>query len=86
MADFTVKRIEDMEAVYAVAFIRARASLGASSFGMQVMEFPPGADQHPEHTHAEDGQEEVYIALRGGVDGRQLQLLLGAEVAEEAAL
>ena len=65
MADFTVKRIEDMEAVYAGHFIRARASLGASSFGMQVMEFPPGADQHPEHTHAEDGQEEVYIALRG---------------------
>ena len=65
MADFTVKRIDEMEAVYAGAFIRARASLGASAFGMQVIEMPAGTDRYPEHTHAEDGQEEVYIALRG---------------------
>jgi mannose-6-phosphate isomerase-like protein (cupin superfamily) len=66
MPDFTIKRIEDMEAVYAGAFIRARASLGADSFGMQVIDMPPNAHQHPEHDHAEDGQEEVFIALRGG--------------------
>jgi quercetin dioxygenase-like cupin family protein len=65
VADFTVKRIEDMEAIYAGHFIRARASLGLTSFGMQVIDFPPNADRHPEHTHEDSGQEEVYIALSG---------------------
>ena len=68
MADFTVKRIDEMEAVYAGAFIRARASLGANSFGMQVIEMPPNTDAYPEHDHAEEGQEEVYIALRGSAE------------------
>ena len=68
MADFTVKRIDEMEAVYAGAFVRARASLGANSFGMQVIEMPPNTDAYPEHDHSEDGQEEVYIALRGSAE------------------
>jgi len=66
MADYTVKRIDDMEAVYAGAFKRARAELGIESFGLQVIDMPPNADRHPEHDHGEDGQEEVYLALRGG--------------------
>ena len=65
MADFTLKRIDDMEAVYAGAFKRARAELGVSSFGIQVIDMPPNTDRYPEHTHAEDGQEEVYLPLRG---------------------
>jgi mannose-6-phosphate isomerase-like protein (cupin superfamily) len=68
VADFTVKRIDEMEAVYAGAFIRARASLGADSFGMQVIEMPPNTDAYPEHDHSEDGQEEVYIALLGSAE------------------
>ena len=68
MADFTVKRIDEMEAVYAGAFVRARASLGANSFGMQVIQMPPNADAYPEHDHSEDGQEEIYIALRGSAE------------------
>ena len=68
MADFTVKRVDEMEAVYAGAFIRARASLGADSFGMQVIEMPPNTDAYPQHDHSEDGQEEVYIALRGSAE------------------
>jgi uncharacterized cupin superfamily protein len=75
VADFTVKRIDEMEAVYAGAFIRARASLGLGAFGMQVIEMPAGTDRYPEHSHAEDGQEEVYIALRGSgeieIDGER---------------
>jgi mannose-6-phosphate isomerase-like protein (cupin superfamily) len=54
-----------MEAVYGGAFKRARAELGVESFGLQVLDFPPNADQYPEHDHAEDGQEEVYVILRG---------------------
>jgi quercetin dioxygenase-like cupin family protein len=65
MADYTVKRIDDMEAIYGGAFKRARAELGVESFGMQVIDMPPNADQYPEHDHAGDGQEEVYLALRG---------------------
>lgn len=78
MGDYTVMRIDDMEAIYGGAFKRARASLGASSFGMQVIDMPPGIDQYPEHDHADDGQEEVYVVLRGScaieIDGERFTL------------
>ena len=65
MPGYSVKKIDDMESIYLGAFKRARAELGVSSFGLQVMDIPAGTDQYPEHDHAEDGQEEVYMALRG---------------------
>jgi mannose-6-phosphate isomerase-like protein (cupin superfamily) len=65
MDNYAVKRIDDMEAVYAGAFKRARAELGVESFGLQVIDIPAKADQYPEHDHAGDGQEEVYVALKG---------------------
>jgi mannose-6-phosphate isomerase-like protein (cupin superfamily) len=65
VADFSVAKIEDMEAAFRGAFKRARATLGVSSFGMQVMDLPPNLEQFPEHDHSNDGQEEVYIAMRG---------------------
>ena len=75
MTDFAVKRIDEMEAIYAGAFKRARAELGIHSFGLQVIDMPPETDQYPEHDHAEDGQEEVYLALRGSgeieIDGER---------------
>jgi mannose-6-phosphate isomerase-like protein (cupin superfamily) len=75
MADYAVKRIDDMEAIYGGAFKRARAELGIESFGLQVLDFPPNADQYPEHDHSEDGQEEVYVVLRGSgeveIDGER---------------
>jgi mannose-6-phosphate isomerase-like protein (cupin superfamily) len=75
MADYAVKRIDDMEAIYRGAFIRARAELGASAFGLQVIDFPPNADQYPEHDHSQDGQEEVYVVMRGSgeieIDGER---------------
>jgi mannose-6-phosphate isomerase-like protein (cupin superfamily) len=66
MAGYAVRRIDDMEGAYGGAFKRARAELGVSSFGMQVLDLPPGLEQYPDHDHSEDGQEEVYLALRGG--------------------
>jgi mannose-6-phosphate isomerase-like protein (cupin superfamily) len=66
MADYSVKRIDDMEAIYWGSFKRARAELGLESFGAQVMDLPPGVDGYPEHDHADDGQEELYVVLRGG--------------------
>jgi hypothetical protein len=66
MGDYTVKKIDEMEAVYLGAFKRARAELGVESFGMQIIDMPPSFENYPEHDHAEDGQEEVFIALGGG--------------------
>jgi mannose-6-phosphate isomerase-like protein (cupin superfamily) len=78
MADFTVARIDDMEAAFRGAFKRARATLGVSSFGMQVMDLPPNLTQFPEHDHKNDGQEEVYVTLSGQgeieIDGERHQL------------
>lgn len=65
MADYTVKRIDEMEGIYAGHFKRARAELGVTSFGIGVIDFPPNANRYPDHDHAEDGQEEVYVVLSG---------------------
>jgi quercetin dioxygenase-like cupin family protein len=65
MADVTVKRTEDFEGTFGGGMLKARAGLGVTSFGMQILRFPPNADRYPEHDHAEGGQEEVYIVLEG---------------------
>ena len=78
MADYTAKRIDDLEAVLGGAFKRARAELGVESFGMQVLDLPPNLEQFPEHDHAASGQEEVYVTMRGTgwieVDGERVDL------------
>lgn len=66
MGEYAVKKIDEMEAVYLGAFKRARAELGVESFGLAVIDLPPDFENYPEHDHAGDGQEEVYMALRGG--------------------
>lgn len=65
MADYTVKRMDEMEGFYKGLFLKARAELGVSSFGMAVIELGPGSDAHPSHDHDSQGQEEVFIVLRG---------------------
>src|SRR4249919_1372433 len=65
MAGHAVKKIDEMEAIYQGAFKRVRAELGVESFGIQIIDLPPGFENYPEHDHSEDGQEEVYLALRG---------------------
>lgn len=69
MADVTCARIDEMEAIYDGIARRARAELGVTAWGMQVMSLPPNWDGYPDHTHdettAEAGQEEVYIPLSG---------------------
>jgi mannose-6-phosphate isomerase-like protein (cupin superfamily) len=78
MADYTAKRIGDMEAVFRGSFVRVRAELGVEAFGMQVIDMPPNLTQYPEHDHAESGQEEVFVVLRGGgeieVDGERVAI------------
>lgn len=65
MSTYAVMKIDEMEGIYGGAFKRARASLGVESFGMQIIDMPPNYEGYPEHDHAEDGQEEVYVTLRG---------------------
>ncbi len=65
MADVTVKRLEEFDTIFGGGFRRVRAGLGVSSFGVAVMDLPPGFDRYPEHDHTGDGQEEVYTVLAG---------------------
>jgi mannose-6-phosphate isomerase-like protein (cupin superfamily) len=69
MADYTCKRFDEMEPILGGFFLRARASLGASSFGMQILQMPPNAGEfYPNHDHADSGSEEVYVVLGGEAD------------------
>ena len=76
MSNYAVKRIDEMEAIFHGAFRRAGAELEVESFGLQIFDMPAGADQYPEHDHSEDGQEEVYVTLRGSgewdIDGQRV--------------
>jgi mannose-6-phosphate isomerase-like protein (cupin superfamily) len=78
MADYTAKRIDEMEAAYSGGFVKVRAELGVSAFGMQVIQLPPDYADYPEHDHAESGQEEVFRALSGSgwidIEGERVEL------------
>ena len=84
MADVTVKKLDDFDSSYGGAFKLVRHGLGVESFGIQVIDMPPNADQYPEHDHSEDGQEEVYTVLEGSatiqVDGEEYKLEPGVFV------
>lgn len=73
MNDITVKKIEEIAAysgpheIPGIRFRHAREALGVSAWGMNVLELDPGCAGYPEHDHASDGQEEVYVVLRGSV-------------------
>ncbi|MHB8240812.1 MAG: cupin domain-containing protein [Solirubrobacteraceae bacterium] len=78
MANYTAKHIKDMEAAHGGGFVKARAELGVTSFGMQIIRMPGDFGDYPEHDHAHDGQEEVYMALAGSgwldIDGERVDL------------
>lgn len=78
MSNYTAKHIDDMEAGFGGGFVKARAELGVSSFGMQVIRLPADFGDYPEHDHSEDRQEEVYVALDGSgwidVEGERVEL------------
>jgi mannose-6-phosphate isomerase-like protein (cupin superfamily) len=78
MSSYAVKNVDEMEAVFRGAFKRARAELGVESFGMQIIDMPPSYENYPEHDHAHDNQEEVFIVMRGGgeieIEGQRFPL------------
>jgi len=89
VSDYTAKHVDDMESAFGGGFVLARASLGVTSFGLQVLKMPPGFEG-PQHAHcgmtgeraaiANDDQEEVYV----GLDGKAY-LLLGEDGEVELA-
>ena len=88
MVDVTVASFEHMEPIYDGLARRARASLGVTGWGMQVMTLPPNWDGYPNHRHdasVEDAnQEEVYIPIEGSgilhADGEAFELRPGLMV------
>jgi hypothetical protein len=78
MADYAAKQINDMETSFGGGMKKVRAELGVSSFGVQVLDFPPNFTDYPEHDHAEEGQEELYATMSGTgeieVDGERVAI------------
>jgi hypothetical protein len=78
MPDYTARRIDEMEAGFGGGFVKARAELGVTAFGLQVIQLPPDYGDYPEHDHAESGQEEVFLAIGGSgwidVEGERVDL------------
>ena len=78
MGAYTVRRIDEMEALHHGAVRLAGAELGVESFGLQVLDLPAGFDGYPEHDHAEDGMEEVFVVLEGSgafeIDGERVPI------------
>ncbi len=86
MSHVTVKKIEEIgyyqgqNAINGIRFRHAGKDLGVTAFGMNVLEIESGCASYPEHDHTGDGQEEVYVILRGSatLDTGTEALLLGA--------
>src|SRR5215831_12795819 len=66
MADVIVKKIDEMEGYQGgKQFVYAGRSLGVTAWGMNVLNLPPEWAGYPDHDHASDAQEEVYVVLSG---------------------
>src|SRR5579862_5197923 len=78
MSPFVLSAIDEMPERYHGIVRLAGAHLGVQSFGLQVLELPAGFTDYHEHDHADDGQEEVYVVLRGSarfaVAGQDVEL------------
>ena len=85
MVDVTVASFEQMEPIYEGLARRARATLGVSAWGMQILSLPPHWDGYPNHKHdagsQDPNQEEVYVPIDGSgvlhADGEAFELRPG---------
>lgn len=80
---YVVVDADDVEPTFRGAFKQIRRGLGVRAFGINQIDLPPDAEGR-EHDHAESGQEEVYLVLRGSgvmiVDGEEIELRPGRYV------
>lgn len=71
MADVKASRIQEIpyyqgpKAIPGLRFHTAARELGVTAWGMNVLEIEAGCTGYPEHAHVQDGQEEVYVVLKG---------------------
>jgi uncharacterized cupin superfamily protein len=65
MQGYTIRRFDELESIFGGAVRLAGDGLGVEAFGLQLLDLPPGFAEHPEHDHAHDRQEEVYVVLAG---------------------
>jgi len=71
MADVKMVKIEDIapysgpKTIPGIRMRPAARALGITAWGMSVFEIDPGTTGYPEHDHSRDGQEELYVVLRG---------------------
>jgi hypothetical protein len=68
MSDYAIRSIDDMAAIHGGLVKLAGAELSIDAFGMQVLDLPAGFTDYPAHDHSADGQEEVYVLLRGSAE------------------
>lgn len=89
MSGYTVKTIDEMESLHHGAVKLAGAELGVESFGIQLLAFPAGFSDYPEHDHADDGQEEVYVLMDGSgefeIDGVRVPVQAGQMIRVDPA-
>ena len=67
MVDVTVKEIDELEG-YQGQFLKAGEGLCVTAWGMNVLKLPPNWGDYPDHDHVKDGQEEVYVVLKGSAN------------------
>ena len=83
MTDILTKHVEDIapydgeHAIDGIRFRYAGKALGVTAWGMNILEIDAGCEAYPEHDHRKDGQEEVYVILRGSA-----RLIAGGEARE----
>ena len=71
MADVSAKHFDEIpyyqgpNAIPGIKFHTAGRDLGVTAWGMNVLAIEPGCTGYPAHDHIKDGQEEVYVVLRG---------------------
>jgi mannose-6-phosphate isomerase-like protein (cupin superfamily) len=83
MPNVTIKHIDELEqfrgegSVPSVRMLQAAKTLGISAWGMRIIKLDPNCNDYFEHDHKHDGQEEVYIILKG-----KAKLITGEEESE----
>ena len=65
MAQVKVGHLDDIEGAHGGIFKPVARHLGVTAFGVNVEQFAQNHEEYPEHDHASDGQEEVYIVISG---------------------
>lgn len=86
MSEVKARTIEEIpfyqgpNAIPGIRFHTAARELGVTAWGMNLIEIEAGCTRYPEHDHERDGQEEVYVVLRGSgiLDAAGEQTALGA--------